>query len=284
MAFPNKWRLLDTNYQSPFLNMALEEALLRTCKSGDFVPTIRFWTNCAAAVIGRFQDVSIEVDTKLCHREKISIVRRFTGGGTVYHDEGNLNLTILNEKYDMGLEAVQLQYISVVKEALSRLSIESTICPPNSLMVSGRKISGSASAVSRGFILWHASLLISTDLEKLQRVLSPGKDTTHTIHVRSKYQPTTSLQRRLGKFIQMTEVKRHLLESVVDVLGVQTRIGSVSMHEKSTAQWLHDHKYSTDLWNYDGKEIHGLVMDSHDYCRVSSFNTLDRLNLADHKL
>jgi lipoate-protein ligase A len=284
MAFHNKWRLLDTDYQSPFLNMALEEALLRTCESGNFVPTIRFWANGAAVVIGRFQDVSIEVDRKLCHREKISIVRRFTGGGTVYHDDGNLNFTILSKKHDLGLEAVQLRNISVIKEALSRLGIEGTVSPPNSLMVNGKKISGSASAVTRGFILWHASLLISTDLEKLQRVLSSGKDITHTIHVRSRYQPTTSLQHLLGKFIQVTEVKHHLLESVDDMLGAQTQRGSVSMREKITAQWLHDHKYSTDLWNYDGQEIHNLLMDSHDYCRVSSFNTLDRLNLADHKL
>jgi lipoate-protein ligase A len=126
--------------------------------------------------------------------------------------------------------------------------------------------------------------LISTNIEKLQRVLRPRKDITHTIHVRSRYQPTTSLQHLLGKVIQATEVKHHLLESVNDVLGVQTRRGSVSTHEKMTAQWLHDHKYSTDLWNYDGQEIHNISTDSHDYCRVSSFNTLDRLNLADHKL
>ena len=261
MASSSKWRLLDTNYQSPFLNVALEEAMFRVCEEGYFIPTVRMWTNDAAVVVGRFQDVSLEVDASLCQREKILIVRRFTGGGTVYHDKGNLNITILNRRQDMEHDAVQARNISMIRNALSKLGVNSSINPPNSLMVDGKKISGSASAMNRNFILWHASLLVSTDLKTLHHVLSSGKDTHNTIHVRSRQQPTVTLQQFLGEPVQLTKVKHCLLESIDDVFGVETLKGSISRREEIAAHLLSDRKYSRDSWTYDGQEAHDVLDD-----------------------
>ncbi|MGA2784875.1 MAG: lipoate--protein ligase family protein, partial [Candidatus Bathyarchaeia archaeon] len=212
-----KWRILCNSYPSPPQNLALEEALLECCELDKFAPTCRIWFNSPSVVMGRFQDISLEVNTQLCSKKRVQIARRFTGGGTVYHDEGNLNLTILRKRDHADLETVQIQNISVVKRTLSKLGIDSVVDPPNSLLADGKKISGSASALNRKFILWHASLLVSTDLDTLHQVLSPSQDYIRTIHVRSRWRPTTSVQQLLGKVIQISEVRRKFVESIHDV-------------------------------------------------------------------
>src|SRR3990172_9373973 len=120
-----KWRMLCNSYPSPSQNLALEEALLECCELGNFTPTCRIWFNSPSVVMGRFQDVSLEVNTQLCSRKGVQIVRRFTGGGTVYHDEGNLNLTILSKRNHVDLEKIQLRNISVVRMTLSKLGVKS---------------------------------------------------------------------------------------------------------------------------------------------------------------
>ena len=250
-----KWRMLCNSYPSPSQNLALEEALLECCELDKFTPTCRIWFNSPSVVMGRFQDVSLEVNTQWCLKRRVPILRRFTGGGTVYHDEGNLNLTILRKRDHADLETVQIQNISVVRRALSKLGIESVVDPPHSLLADGKKISGSASALNRKFILWHASLLVSTDLDTLQQVLSPSQDCIRTIHVRSKWRPTTSVKQLLGRLVQISQVRRIFVESIRDVFDAEPTIASLSTREETVGQMLHACKYSKNSWNLDGQNI-----------------------------
>jgi lipoate-protein ligase A len=247
---PDEWRLLAISYQSPHRNLALEEALFESSKSEKFMKTIRIWTNSPTTVVGRFQDVSMEVNLQLCSRNGVQIVRRFTGGGAVYHDEGNLNITILNKRKCNRLETVQQLNMSIIRMTLARLGVESVIDPPNCLLVDGEKVAGSAAAVNREFILWHASLLVSTNLEMLEQILSPSKIQAHTIHIRSNWRQTTSLQKLLHKSVQVSDVRSRLLESLQDMLGAELRSGSLSSEENRILEKLHDDKYSKNSWNF----------------------------------
>ncbi|HMK83549.1 MAG TPA: lipoate--protein ligase family protein [Candidatus Bathyarchaeia archaeon] len=254
MAF-EKWRLLCNSYPSPSQNLALEEALLECCELDKFTPTCRIWFNSPSVVMGRFQNVSLEVNTQLCLKKRVQILRRFTGGGTLYHDEGNLNLTILRKRDQADLETVQAQNMSVIKRTLSKFGIESVLDPPNSLLTNGKKISGSASALNRNFILWHASVLVSTDLDTLQQVLSPSQNYNRTIHVRSRWCPTTSIQQLLRRLIQLSEVRRIFVESIHDLFDAEPTIGSLSAYEETAGRILHEGKYSKNSWNLDGQNI-----------------------------
>ncbi|MEM3571714.1 MAG: hypothetical protein QW589_07300 [Candidatus Bathyarchaeia archaeon] len=91
-------RLLEIEYSDPYMNLALEEAIFRKLFNGESQATLRFWRNFSAVVIGRFQCISLEVNEEACKRYGIQIVRRITGGGAVYHDEGNLNYSIFLHK------------------------------------------------------------------------------------------------------------------------------------------------------------------------------------------
>src|SRR3989442_7324941 len=93
------WRLLDTEYRDdPFMNMSVEEAIPRAVGEGSAPNTVRFWHNSNTIVLGCFQSADLKVNYDACKETGTQVVRRFTGGGGVYHDAGNLNYAISLKK------------------------------------------------------------------------------------------------------------------------------------------------------------------------------------------
>ncbi|MGD0422851.1 MAG: biotin/lipoate A/B protein ligase family protein [Candidatus Bathyarchaeia archaeon] len=247
----NEWRLLDINYDSVYRNLALEEALIASQQPAE-TPKIRIWFNPPAIVTGRFQDVHLEADTTLCTRKSITIARRFTGGGTVYHDHGNLNVTMVTWEPIIDLQTIQHRNIAIIKETLLRMGVESAITNSNSISVEGKKISGASLAVKRNLVLWHASLLVSTDLLTVTQILSPSRKQFTTNRVRSRWQPVTNLQTALSRPVETAEVKEQILNTVQDMFDARLRISQLSPSEENMTTRLHDSKYSTAEWNNEG--------------------------------
>ena len=247
----NEWRLLDITFDSVYRNLALEEALITSPQAAE-TPTIRIWFNPPAIVVGRFQDLHLEADTSLCIRKNIILARRFTGGGTVYHDQGCLNLTMVTQEPIIDLKTVQHRNIAIMKETLLRMGVESTIANSNSISVEGRKISGASLAVKRNFVLWHASLLVSTDLLTVTQVLSPSRRQFTTNRVRSRWRPVTNLQTTLSRPVETAEVKEQILNTVQDMFDTRLRTSQLSPGEENVTTKLHDLKYATAEWNNEG--------------------------------
>lgn len=257
---PKIWRLLELSYPSVFQNLALEEALARACISPALVPVVRLWRNPRAVVVGRFQDVDMEVDVELCRRNSIDIARRFTGGGAVFHDLGNLNLTfVIRRPAGTTLSRLHGVYSSVILDMLTRLGVKGVFVPPNSIHVNGRKISGAAAALGKDFILWHASILVSTDTVMLRRVLAPSKQIMKTSTIRSKWHPVTALTEELSGPVDIEQVQRTLLLSCESVLNAKFERCGLFDEEKQDSRLLYNKKYSSQEWNLDrsweGKEL-----------------------------
>jgi len=194
----------------------------------------------------------LEADISLCARKGIKIARRFTGGGTVYHDQGNLNFTFVSREHIIDLQNVQNRNISILKETLLQLGVESTIVPPNSITVHGRKISGASAAVRHNYVLWHASLSVSTDLVTVSQALAPSRENFPSNRVRSKWQPVTNLQTLLSRPVEMSEVKRQILNTIENMFDIRLRRSQLSSNEENMTNHLHDLKYSTAEWNNEG--------------------------------
>src|SRR5215831_6317193 len=106
------WRLLDVEFRNnPFMNLAVEEAIPRMVGEGNVPNTVRFWHNSNTIVIGCFQSAKLEVNMEACKQTGTTIVRRFTGGGAVYHDAGNLNYAISLQKGDKLVQSNNLQTV-----------------------------------------------------------------------------------------------------------------------------------------------------------------------------
>jgi lipoate-protein ligase A len=249
------WRLLDFEYADAAANLAFEEALTRQVGAGESPPTFRLWRNRKAAVIGENQSASVELHLDACERMNVQVVRRFSGGGAVYHDAGNLNYTICTPKPSASsLEqqrAVFRRGVECAVTLLRKLSLAPVVVPVNAVTVGGRKISGGAAAVRWGATLYHASVMVSTDLEAVWKILRnelqpPASDARF---VQSTRLPVTSLTRELGREVLVDDVKHHLAEVFAGVFDAQLVPASASDHELEIASTLVDDKYGCDARN-----------------------------------
>jgi lipoate-protein ligase A len=247
------WRLLDVEYQDPYMNLALEEAIPLSVGKGASPNTIRFWKNSNAVVIGNFQSVEMEVNLDNCNKHQTAIVRRFTGGGAVYHDPGNLNCAVSVRrdhpliKTDLGETFARLS--NGVTEGLRLLGARARYEPPNSIQVNGRKIAGGAGAVKSGFVFCHFSILVSSDLKRLSEVLNYGQHSVGKPGVRSLKKEVSTLSVKLGRELTVAEVKDSLRRGFEKNFMIRLADGETTDEERALAERLHNEKYSTKTWN-----------------------------------
>ncbi len=164
-----------------YAQMAIDEALLELRSRNEVCDWLRLWRFCPSAVsIGYFQRVSRVVNVEEVEKLGIHLVRRFTGGGAVYHDQrGEVVYSVaLEVRGELSDVAKSFEIVcGAIVEALRELGIEDVSFKPlNDVVVKGRKISGSAQARRFGetrALLQHGTLLVSTDLSIMERVLKP---------------------------------------------------------------------------------------------------------------
>ena len=165
--------IIVSTQHNPFLNLAAEQTLLQE-NPGDTV-VMYLWKNRQTVVIGKHQNPYAE-----CHVERLAaegghLMRRLTGGGAVYHDLGNLNFSFIASPERYCLE----KQFAVLQEAVKSFGLHPTLSGRNDVLCEGRKFSGNAFSVGKNNCLHHGTILIRTDMEKLQRYLRPKPGKLH---------------------------------------------------------------------------------------------------------
>ncbi|MFQ6076310.1 MAG: biotin/lipoate A/B protein ligase family protein [Candidatus Bathyarchaeia archaeon] len=242
----SEWRLLDLEYLDPHMNMAVEEAILIAVGRGLASNTVRLWRNMNAVVLGYFQSVESEVNLERCGRYGTAIVRRFTGGGAVYHDHGNLNWTVVMRRENpiVSKDAFKAFEVfgKIVIKGIERLGVDATFVPKNSIHVSGGKVTGMAMAIRRNAILCHGTLLVNTNIKTLKEVLDVPSP-------RSNVAEVTTLEEEMGMTVSMNEVKRAVLDGLREALEIDMERGV--LEEEVLAQRLYGEKYVKREWNFN---------------------------------
>ena len=159
-------RCIHSPFTDIYFHLAAEEYLLKQGADDVFM----LWQDTPSVVMGKHQRVQSEVDREWAELQQIHIARRFSGGGTVYHDLGNVNLTFIETvsrlpDFKTYLHRVLEFFVSIglTAEGDERLGI----------YLHGLKISGSAQCVYKNRVLYHCTLLYDTDMTILNKVLNP---------------------------------------------------------------------------------------------------------------
>ncbi len=259
----NDWRLLKLETRDAYRNMAIDEAIL-TARIGDLTSnTIRFYRwNPSAVSIGKFQNIENEVHLGNCRKHGVDVVRRITGGGAVYHDaEGEITYSVVASKKDLKAEninAVYAKFYGGIAEALKILGLKADFnegnaktCP--NLTVNGKKISGSAQSHKKGIVLQHGTLLIEVNLQKMFTILRVPWATSCMQVVNIAKNKITSIQKETARNIPISEAEQALIQGFQRTLNIKLLEGKLTTYERELAEKLYKQRYTTDDWNFHGK-------------------------------
>lgn len=249
------WRLVDEEYRdNPFMNLAVEEAIPRKVGEGKSPSTVRFWHNSNTIVLGCFQSAKLEVNFEACKETGTEIVRRFTGGGAVYHDSGNLNYAISLQKGhelipDENLQSVFQRLSEGTIQGLRKLGVKAEFQPLNDIQVEGKKVSGAAGSIRWNTIFHHGCILVNSDLAILGKVLNVPLAKLEDKHVTSVRKRVTTVRDELGRDVSTREVRDAIVQGIEECYRVRVEARSLTKEELGLAEELYQTKYNLLEWN-----------------------------------
>jgi len=248
---------IDSPFTNPYLNLAAEEYLLKEWRDDIFF----LYTDEPSVIVGKHQVTLAEVNYQFARENNILIARRLSGGGTVFHDQGNLNFTFIRN----GVEGALVQFRACTDPiifALNELQIPAERGEKNDLLLSGKKISGNAEHVYHQRTLHHGTLLFDSNLEHLKQVLHPAGKYSHK-GVASRRSEVVNIAPFLGnpdrhafrKFLFSFIVQQHHASLYCFTDEDRRKIIELSATKYRTWEWIY--AYSPDY--YLEKEAETLI-------------------------
>lgn len=230
-----------------YFNLAVEEYLLKNYPEDIFM----LWQDNNAVVLGKYQNASAEIDLDFAAKHHINIARRYSGGGTVYHDSGNINLTFIETTDSINFD----KYIRQILDFLSSVGIHAWVDERRSIYINQSKISGSAQCVYKGRVVFHCTLLYSTNLSTLRSVLNGNPEHTeempnsnkYTRAVKSVKSEVTNLCSLLPYPLGIDDLKTRLLDFFLKK-NSENRVYNLSRDDLKAITQLRNEKYATQEW------------------------------------
>ena len=217
--------LLTVNNEStcPQYNLALEEYL---CSLN--LEVFMLWRNEPSVIAGRFVNVNEDVNVD----SGIQIVRRNSGGGSVYHDFGNINYSfILRDNRDFSLK----YFSDIIIHSLNAIGINAELSfRHNDILADGMKISGAAQYHHDGMILHHGTLLFDSGLEAMKRTLKRSGNVAN-----------------IKPLMKQDLTIREFMNILNDNMNVHDTL-TLNEEDESRIKILMHRKYFNDKWNLEG--------------------------------
>jgi lipoate-protein ligase A len=168
-----EWRLIDTDLGDPYFVTAADDAIAQIRKLRKVPDTLHFYRRDHPCIsVGRSKKISEDINVDACKKHGVTIVRRISGGGTIYTDEGCLIYgLIFDHKKPWAVESIFENVCTSIVNALQRLDIHTNYKKPNDVLLNRKKISGSAVIQKDTITLIHGTILVDTDIELMNKVL-----------------------------------------------------------------------------------------------------------------
>jgi lipoate-protein ligase A len=235
----------NKNCTDPRINLAIEEHLLRSLKTETDI--LLFYINEPSIIVGRNQNVFEEINYEYAETHAIHVIRRLSGGGTVYHDLGNLNFSFINNTGKENLLNFK-KFTAPVVKALQQMGIPAQLGTRFDILVNGRKISGNAQYNVGNRMVSHGTLLYNSDLEKVNESLRVNIDHIQSKSIKSVRSQVSNICEFLENPGDIFSFRDQLMTSILEDTGSSQYV--LNSQDWETIHQLSQSRYHTWEWNY----------------------------------
>ena len=230
----------------PRINLALEEYALRNFGESD--DYLLFYINGPSIIIGRNQNTLEEINDEYVRKNGIHVVRRMSGGGAVYHDEGNLNFSFITNYKKENLHNFK-KFTKPVIQVLKQMGVDAEMSGRNDILAEGRKISGNAQFSTGKRMFSHGTLLFNSDLEEVTRALDVKMNKIESKGHKSVRSRVANISEFLNDELSVSEFRQRLLD------GLYRERDNFETYHLTDDEWkavhdLRDEKYGNWDWNF----------------------------------
>lgn len=220
-----------------WLNLARDGYFLENNKKGDVI--LYFYVNKNAVIIGRNQNAWKECSIANMDADGVQLVRRHSGGGAVFHDNGNLNFSFITDEkhYDLNRQ------MRVILNAVSKLGLKAELSGRNDITVDGKKFSGNAFSLAKGNRSHHGTILVNADLTKLSNYLCVSKEKMRSKGIDSVRARVCNIC-EISSGLTVEAMRRLVIESFIEEYGAAseyvfdgTALAEVEERRERLASW-----------------------------------------------
>lgn len=199
-----------------------------------------FWRTTPTLMVGRYQNVLEEVDKAYADAHHIRIVRRMSGGGTIYTDMGGWQFTFIEEA---GGNEIEFQrYIAPVIDALGELGVEAAFNGRNDLTIGGRKISGNAQYRLGGRVVHHGSLLFDTDIGQMAAATTADSYKITSKSIKSVRERVTNISEHLPRPMDAEAFKARVVRHI---LGPEGSVYEVTAEDRARIEEIGRERFAS---------------------------------------
>ena len=245
------FRVIDTGIRDGRRQIAFDQAMIEARKAGTIPDTIRFLRFPPTVLIGRHQALSHEVKLDYCRSHAIGVVRRITGGGTIYFDEGQLGWELVFNRATLGIISLgdlAREICEAAASGLSELGVNAKYRPRNDIEVDGRKISGTGGFFDDDTLFYQGTVLVDLNPADMVAALNVPEAKLAKRALDSAAQRVVTLRELLGAAPHIETIKDALLAGFAQRLGIEPVKGEITAAEKALATSYYAEEIGTDAF------------------------------------
>lgn len=236
----------NNDITDPTLNLAMEEYVLKNMPKDDSY--FLFYVNRPSIIIGKNQNTIEEVNKPYIDAHNIDVVRRISGGGAVYHDEGNLNFSFITDDDGNSFHNFK-KFTEPIVEALKSLGVDAEMTGRNDIQVGKAKISGNAMVKVKERMFSHGTLMLNSELSEVQNALKVNPAKIKSKGIKSVRSRVANISEFLEEPIDIDDFKEIILKTIFGEAN-QVETYQLTDEDWKNIEKLSNEKYRTWGWNY----------------------------------